>query len=647
MRAIFISYRRDDAEGQAGRLFEDLEERFGKASVFMDVTGIEPGRDFRKVIEQQVASCGVLLAIIGKDWLNATDADGRRRLDDPADFVRLETAAALRRDIPVIPVLVRGAKMPRAEQLPEVLADLSFRNSVELSHARWASDVQLLINALLPYVDVSAGWPGGHADASGTTADSAGASPTGSSEASGSETGRRETGGDSTGGQETNGSPAAADAAGGGGTDGGATDGRAAGQSPAAAETAGTRVVGTSAAQPGRREESAADLARGRDDSNRSWWWAAGGTAAVVVAGLGYVAGNRSDSDKEPNSDAPSASSSSATASAAADFIAAMPSGPPAQRSAPSPSAPVGIPSAAPEAPAPIPPAALSPSAAASPSAGLVVPSATTLAGPAPAAASASADRTGLPAGSRSSERPSAERPPERVARAASVSRPDAPEPTRERAPEAATTRRSATEATAPDRTPPGTRTTAADRYSRGQTAPERSTRTPDERSSTTPDATTRPVPIPTPTPASPSTTTASVRPAPSPYATSRSTPTEPSPTAPYPTSRTAPSEPSSTPPPSSTARIDPPRSTVAVALLGDPAPPETATRTIAILPGTRYVNVTGGEVVRFTVGDKSFAWNFSGRPSSFDLSVVAPPGVLDRKVMAYVAPNPLYRMPR
>jgi hypothetical protein len=155
MRAIFISYRRDDAEGQAGRLFEDLEERFGKASVFMDVTGIEPGRDFRKVIEQQVASCGVLLAIIGKDWLTATDADGHRRLDDPADFVRLETAAALRRDIPVIPVLVRGAKMPRAEQLPEVLADLSFRNSVELSHARWSSDVQLLINALLPYVDVA------------------------------------------------------------------------------------------------------------------------------------------------------------------------------------------------------------------------------------------------------------------------------------------------------------------------------------------------------------------------------------------------------------------------------------------------------------------------------------------------------------
>lgn len=155
MRAIFISYRRDDAEGHAGRLFEDLSDRFGKASVFMDVTGIEPGRDFRRVIEQQLASCGVLLAVIGKSWLSSTDAQGHVRLHDPYDFVRLETATALTRDIPVIPVLVHGARMPRPEQLPEGLKDLAFRNSVELTHARWSSDVQLLINPLMPYVDES------------------------------------------------------------------------------------------------------------------------------------------------------------------------------------------------------------------------------------------------------------------------------------------------------------------------------------------------------------------------------------------------------------------------------------------------------------------------------------------------------------
>jgi hypothetical protein len=148
VRAIFLSYRRDDAEGEAGRLFDDLTSEFGTDKVFMDVTGIEPGRDFRKVIDQNVASCGVLLAMMGKGWIDAKDDTGRRRLDDPLDFVRLETASALKRDIPVIPVLVHGGRMPRPEQLPEDLRDLAYRNGVELTHARWDSDVQLLIKAL-------------------------------------------------------------------------------------------------------------------------------------------------------------------------------------------------------------------------------------------------------------------------------------------------------------------------------------------------------------------------------------------------------------------------------------------------------------------------------------------------------------------
>lgn len=152
MRAIFISYRREDSEGQAGRLFDDLSNHFGEDTVFMDVAGIEPGRDFRRVIDEHVASCGVLLAIIGKNWIDAKDEDGHLRLDDPMDFVRLETASALKRDIPVVPVLVHGARMPRAEQLPDDLKELAFRNGVELTHARWDSDVQVLIKALSPYV---------------------------------------------------------------------------------------------------------------------------------------------------------------------------------------------------------------------------------------------------------------------------------------------------------------------------------------------------------------------------------------------------------------------------------------------------------------------------------------------------------------
>src|SRR3984885_14398804 len=121
----------------------------------MDVAGIEAGRDFRKAIEESVANCGVLLVIIGPSWLAAKNEAGVRRLDDPADFVREEVAAALRRDIPVIPVLVRGAEMPRVEQLPETLTDLAYRNCVELTHARWKSDVQLLIEPLRRLIGIS------------------------------------------------------------------------------------------------------------------------------------------------------------------------------------------------------------------------------------------------------------------------------------------------------------------------------------------------------------------------------------------------------------------------------------------------------------------------------------------------------------
>ena len=148
MRAIFVSYRRNDAEGEAGRLFDDLVREFGKQSVFMDVSTIQAGRDFRKVIDESVATCGVLLAVIGVNWVDAKDDAGHRRLDDPADFVRLETASALKRDIPVIPVLVRGARMPAASQLPDDLKDLAYRNAVEITHARWNSDVSLLIDTL-------------------------------------------------------------------------------------------------------------------------------------------------------------------------------------------------------------------------------------------------------------------------------------------------------------------------------------------------------------------------------------------------------------------------------------------------------------------------------------------------------------------
>lgn len=154
-RAIFISYRRDDSEGEAGRLFDDLTQTYGEKSVFMDVAGISPGMDFRKAIDENVATCGVLLAMIGPAWATLADANGHRRLENANDFVRLEIASALRRDIPVIPVLVHDAKMPHPDQLPEDLQNLAYRNSVEITHARWNSDVHLLTAALAQYVQAT------------------------------------------------------------------------------------------------------------------------------------------------------------------------------------------------------------------------------------------------------------------------------------------------------------------------------------------------------------------------------------------------------------------------------------------------------------------------------------------------------------
>ena len=141
MGAVFVSYRRGDAEGQARALFNDLADLIGRESVFMDVDSIALGRDFRQVLQDRLGSCDVMLALIGPDWLDVKDASGKRRLESPTDFVRQEIAAALKRNIPVTPVLVRGAQMPAPEQLPDDLKDLAFRNGFELSHTRWESDV--------------------------------------------------------------------------------------------------------------------------------------------------------------------------------------------------------------------------------------------------------------------------------------------------------------------------------------------------------------------------------------------------------------------------------------------------------------------------------------------------------------------------
>jgi hypothetical protein len=150
---IFISYRRGDSSPQAGRLSDRLADEFGADRVFMDVDAIEPGADFVDYIEEAVGSCDVLVALIGGEWLESRDELGNRRLDDPEDFVRLEVAAGLERDIRVVPVLVEGATMPRAHDLPEQLRLLARRNALEISDSRWRHDVGRLVETIHNVLD--------------------------------------------------------------------------------------------------------------------------------------------------------------------------------------------------------------------------------------------------------------------------------------------------------------------------------------------------------------------------------------------------------------------------------------------------------------------------------------------------------------
>lgn len=137
---IFISYRREDAEAETGRIFDRLVAHFGNENVFMDIDTIPFGVDFRKHIVHEVSKCDVILAVIGKHWLDVKHGEGpkqgQRRLDDPADFVRIEIQTGLDRNIPVVPLLVGGASIPSEQQLPKELQELSYRNAAEVRSGR-------------------------------------------------------------------------------------------------------------------------------------------------------------------------------------------------------------------------------------------------------------------------------------------------------------------------------------------------------------------------------------------------------------------------------------------------------------------------------------------------------------------------------
>ncbi len=148
MAGIFINYRRDDAPGVAGRLYDHLKRKFPKRDLFMDVDAMKPGFDFMQQLDAQVSQCDALLAVIGPQWLNARDDKGRRRLDSDRDYVRIEIASALKRDIPVIPLLVDGASVPPEEALPDDIKSLSRRHGLELRHTRFNVDADAVVAAL-------------------------------------------------------------------------------------------------------------------------------------------------------------------------------------------------------------------------------------------------------------------------------------------------------------------------------------------------------------------------------------------------------------------------------------------------------------------------------------------------------------------
>lgn len=144
---VFLSYRRDDAAGYAGRLEEALERRLGRGSAFRDVQDIAPGEDFVRAIRARLAGAQAVLVLIGPRWAGG-GVPGQQRIDDPQDMVRLEVATALDAGLRVIPVLLQGAPMPAADALPAALKPLATRNAMALSDAHWDADIDRLVQSL-------------------------------------------------------------------------------------------------------------------------------------------------------------------------------------------------------------------------------------------------------------------------------------------------------------------------------------------------------------------------------------------------------------------------------------------------------------------------------------------------------------------
>lgn len=142
---IFISYRREDSAGQSGRIFDRLVQQYGKKYIYRDIESIPAGEDFVEAVQEKIKQSDILLVLIGTKWLTAADGEGRWRLADENDLVRVEIVTALKRNMRVIPVLLQGASIPKAKDLPGELAKLAQRNAVEIRDTNFDLDIEQLI----------------------------------------------------------------------------------------------------------------------------------------------------------------------------------------------------------------------------------------------------------------------------------------------------------------------------------------------------------------------------------------------------------------------------------------------------------------------------------------------------------------------
>lgn len=155
MSKILISYRRQDSSDITGRIHDRLIEQFGKDAVFKDVDSIPGGLDFRRCLAEHLATCDVMLVVMGPDWMGSQDRETQTKLGDTTDYVRIEVESALSRQIPVIPVLVKGAEFPPVERLPSSICDLFYRQRLEVrADPAFHGDMNRVIKNLITVLKV-------------------------------------------------------------------------------------------------------------------------------------------------------------------------------------------------------------------------------------------------------------------------------------------------------------------------------------------------------------------------------------------------------------------------------------------------------------------------------------------------------------